>query len=261
MSDVLIEARGIDVAIGRHLVLRDLTFALRPGEFAVLTGPNGAGKTTLLKALAGLLPVQSGHVGPHARKPGEIAYLEQGGRIYWPMSVRDIVALGRLPFGAALQRLSPDDHEAIETALLDCGLSALSDRSASCLSGGEVARVLMARALAVRAPVLLVDEPIASLDPARQIATMQVLERQARRGGAVLAVLHDLPLALRFADRVVVMDGGRIAADAAPQEILASKTLDRVFGLEFQFEGVGRDLLLTPRIGSSTSAPGPGDRV
>jgi iron complex transport system ATP-binding protein len=252
MPEVLLDAQDLDVRVGGAKLLRQVSISLAAGEFVLLAGPNGAGKTTLLKTLAGLLPFQGGRLSfpqsPRGRLPGQIAYLEQGGQIHWPMSVRDVVSLGRIPFGVALQRPSMEDESAILSAMSDCGVSGLARQSSDRLSGGETARVLLARALAVRAPILLVDEPIASLDPAHQIATMQVLEREARRGCAVLAVLHDLPLGLRFADRVLVMEGGQVVADAPPARILADKCLDRVFGVEFRVQGHGRDLVLTPRI-------------
>ncbi|MDB5650218.1 MAG: fecE [Hyphomicrobiales bacterium] len=251
MTAPLLEASNVQVRLGGRTVVQDASLTLRAGEIVALLGPNGAGKTTLLRATAGLLPLQSGTIrmGGGARPQGQrCAYLEQGGRIHWPLSVRDIVALGRLPFGSSLQRLSTADQAAINTAMEDCDLAHIADQSTDCLSGGETARVLMARALAVEAPLLLADEPVASLDPAHQIATMQVLARQARRGGGVLVVLHDLALALRFADRVILLQHGAIIADDAPEAIIASKVLDRVFGLEFQSSGSGRDLLLAAKI-------------
>lgn len=252
MTDLLLLAKNLDVAVRGAPVLRGVDLSLAAGEFVILAGPNGAGKTTLLKALAGLLPLQGGSLAlpQRSERPpaARVAYLEQGGRIHWPMAVRDVVSLGRLPFGAVLQRDSAADKAAIDRAMEDCDIVRLAARSSDRLSGGETARVLLARALAVQARLLLVDEPIASLDPAHQIATLQVLAREARRGCSVLAVLHDLPLGLRFADRVVLMNGGRVVADDTPARILAEKRLDAVFGLRFHSEGCGRDLILTPRI-------------
>lgn len=253
MSDILLDVRHVDVVLGGRRVVRDASLTLRAGEFVALIGPNGAGKTSLLKAAAGLLPVSGGNVGLGSdRKPRlraqHCSYLEQGGRIHWPMPVSEVVALGRLPFGSSLQHRGAEDCAAIDAAMTDCDLMQIRDQFTSALSGGETARVLLARALAVRAPVLLADEPVASLDPAHQIATMKVLARQALKGGAVIAVLHDLALALRFADRIIVLQDGVVVADEAPAEILSSKVLDRVFGLAFRSSGSGKDLLLAAQL-------------
>jgi iron complex transport system ATP-binding protein len=253
MSAMLLEACHVDIVLGGRRVVRDASLTLRAGEFVALIGPNGAGKTSLLKAIAGLLPLRGGTVRlgldrmsrPRAQ---HCSYLEQGGRIHWPMPVSEVVALGRLPFGSSLQHRNAEDCVAINAAMTDCGLMQIRVQSTSTLSGGETARVLLARALAVQAPVLLADEPVASLDPAHQIATMQVLARHAHKGGAVLAVLHDLALALRFADRVLVLQDGVIVADETPAEILSSKVLDRVFGLAFRSFGAGKNLLLAAQV-------------
>ncbi|MDB5597607.1 MAG: transporter [Hyphomicrobiales bacterium] len=257
MSAILLEACHVNVMLDGRRVVRDASLSLRAGEFVALVGPNGAGKTSLLKAAAGLLPLRGGTVGMGAGRmirprAQHCSYLEQGGRIHWPMSVSEVVALGRLPFGSSLQHRSADDYAAINEAMTDCDLMPIRHQSTVALSGGETARVLLARALAVQAPVLLADEPVASLDPAHQIATMQVLARYAHRGGAVIAVLHDLALALRFADRIIVLQDGVIVADEAPAEILSSKVLDRAFGLAFRSSGSGKELLLAAQLGADS---------
>lgn len=257
MSGPLLAIEGLEVRLGGRAIVTRASLALNRGEFVALIGPNGAGKTTLLKAAAGLLPTTRGHIAFAGEMPGarldlrararRCAYLEQSGQIHWPMRVRDVVTLGRLPFGAALQALSAADKVAIEEALTDCDLLPFADRDTADLSGGETARVLLARALAVKAEILLADEPVAALDPAHQIGTMNVLLREARKGGAVLTVMHDLALALRFADRVIVLNAGEIVADATPARIVADRILDRVFGLHFRASGEGRDLMLSAR--------------
>ena len=188
------------------------------GEFAVLVGPNGAGKTSLLRAIAGLVPA-TGSIwidGADATgfSPGErarkMAYLAQAGEIHWPVSVREVVALGRLPFGASAQRPSAADKIAISQALAACDLGDLAGHRVTELSGGEKARVLFARALAVEAPLLLLDEPVAAFDPAHQMAVMQVLAKLARGGRTIIVVLHDLSLALRFASKLILLGNGAI---------------------------------------------------
>ena len=230
----------VRVATPERVILDDVSLELRHGELTALIGPNGAGKSTLLRTLAGLQACEGGvrlggrdlaALAPRERARA-IAYLAQGGQIHWGLSVREIVALGRTPHSGG-GRLSPRDAEAVARALADCGLGEDADRPVTQLSGGERARVLFARALAVEAPLLAVDEPVASLDPAQQMAVMKLLAARTRAGGAVIAVLHDLGLALRYADRIVALGAGRVAADGPPRDIAASGALDRLYGLHF----------------------------
>lgn len=234
-----------------RVILADVSLALRPGELVVLIGPNGAGKSTLLRVLAGLLrPTGEVFLGDAAMRALDapararrVAYLAQGGLIHWGLTVRDIVALGRLPFTGG-GRLGPQDAAIVARVIAECGLEDLAARPADELSGGERARALFARALAVQAPLLLVDEPIASLDPAQQIGVMNHLRAQARHGRAVVAVLHDLGLALRYADRIVALDLGRVVADAPPADIVRSGALDRLYGVRFLHASHG-DIVMT----------------
>ncbi len=226
MSASPLEIRDLCVDLGKRPVLQGLSLCLTPGSFTAVLGPNGAGKSTLLRAAAGILPARAGTI-----TRSRLAYLPQNGGIAWPMPVRDIVALGRTHFGGLRSLLSPADEAVIDEVLEACSLTELADRPATELSGGELSRVLLARTLAVKAPLLLLDEPVAALDPARQIGTMDLLTRETRQGNAVVAVLHDLTLALRYATRIVVMDGGRIVADDTPEAILDLQVLDRVFNI------------------------------
>ena len=209
---------ALEVHYGPRCAVRATSLDLGASGFVALVGPNGAGKSTLLKALAGL----TDHTGAilwrgqslNAMAPGErartIAYLAQTPTVHWPLRAREVVALGRLPFGTSP---AGADREAVDWALAQTATVAFADRSVSELSVGERARVVLARALAVRAPVLLVDEPIAMLDPFHQLEIMGVLARYAQGTGGgpalVVAVLHDLTLAARFCDRVLLMSGDR----------------------------------------------------
>jgi iron complex transport system ATP-binding protein len=159
-----------------------------------------------------------------------IAYLPQGHVFHWPLPVSDVVALGRLPRGAG-DVLSAADLEAIVAAMTETETLAFADRAVTTLSGGERARVAVARVLATQAPIVLADEPTASLDPRYQIAVVEMLRRHANGQGIVVAVLHDLGLAARYADRVVVLDAGRIVADGAPRSVLTSERLAATFGV------------------------------
>jgi iron complex transport system ATP-binding protein len=233
------------------VIVDGATFALTRGEVVALVGPNGAGKTTLLRALAALVPAEGRILlqgraldacSPRERARG-IAYLPQGHVFHWPVPVEAVVALGRHPHADLFSPSSAADRTAVRRALAATGIESLAGRSIATLSGGERARVALARALATEAPVLLTDEPTASLDPRHQLIVMALL-RKAAQNGAVLAVVHDLLLAARFADRVLVMDNGRLVADGPPAQALAADQVAKVFGVE-TITVAGRDGDLT----------------
>ncbi len=235
----MIEIDQLSVRLGDRTALDGIDLSTKPGALIAVLGPNGAGKTTLLKALAGLVPAR-GRIALAGRNvagmaPAErariVAYLPQGHLAHWPISVRDAVAIGRTAHGAIPSRLSSADSAAIERALVMTDTAHLADRPVTELSGGERARVMLARALATEAPILLADEPTAALDPAHQLDVMALLVRTAAAGGTVLAALHDLTLAARFAHRAVVLASGRIEADGPPAHTLSPDLLSRVFGI------------------------------
>lgn len=253
-----ITAHGVSAEIDNRTIVSDCSFTLNAGQFIAIVGPNGAGKSTLLRVLAGVIPYRGAlrfageelaKMNLAARARG-IAYLPQNGGVYWPMRVRDIVALGRLPFGATLQRLSPSDTILVERAMEDCNVTEFAERSAPSLSGGELSRVLLARLIASDAPIILADEPAASLDPAHQIAVMQLLERKAAEGKTVVAISHDIALAARYAERMIVMEDGRIAAADTPTALLDSGILERIFRIRFHRIAVegGTALTISPLI-------------
>lgn len=232
----ILEAREVTLSLGGRRVLDHAALQVESGQVLGLLGPNGAGKTTLLKVLAGVLGPATVHVDgtdaatlPPTERARRIAYLPQGSEIHWPMPVRDVVALGRLPHRAA--RDPARDRAAVARAMDEADVKGLADRPINTLSGGERARALLARALAVDAPVLLADEPVAHLDPGHQLQVLALLRRRARAGDAVVVVLHDLGLAARHCDRVMVMDRGRVVAQGAPAEILDDALLARVYGI------------------------------
>lgn len=241
-------AHDLTVSLGGRIVLKGIDFAAQSGELICILGPNGAGKSTLLRALAGLLKTKSitldgqalNVLSPVARAR-TIGWLPQTGQAVWPLAVRSVVALGRMPHGATLDSLTARDDMAIAQALSACDLDALADRDITTLSGGEQARAFLARALAVEAPILLADEPVSALDPRHQLSVMETLQAQARANRLVIVVLHDLALAARFADRIILMDKGAIAADGAPAAVLTPEQLGAVFGVEivsFERDGV-----------------------
>ncbi len=235
----MIEADNLYVQLGERSALHGVSLACGTGEFICVLGANGAGKTTLLKAIAGLVP-HEGRVRLQGRniasmKSAErgrlVAFLPQGHHAHWPITAREAVAIGRVPHGATPGRTNPHDDHAIARALEATDATALAGRPITELSGGERARVMLARALAVEAPLLLADEPISALDPAHQLAVMELLAQTARHGVTVLAALHDLTLAARFATRVIVLSGGRVAADGPPRAVLSPALLATAFGV------------------------------
>jgi iron complex transport system ATP-binding protein len=237
---VSLSTRQLGVTIGGREVLRDITLEARRGELLAIVGPNGAGKTTFLKAVACLFrftgavewdgrDVAAMSAAARAR---QMAYLPQGHVAHWPITARDVVTIGRAPFASSLTRLGPADQAAIDAALDAVDAAAFAERPVTALSGGERARVMLARALAVGAPLLLADEPVTSLDPAHQLGVMDILVAQAKAGRLVIAISHDLVLAARYADRVLVLNDGAAAAIGTPREVLTASLLREVFKVE-----------------------------
>ena len=234
-----IAARGLVVRYGARAALAGLDCDFVSGELVGLIGPNGAGKTTLLRVLADLQRVDAGEArydGLSAQRLGRqalarrVAYLAQSGQSHWPLRVDHVVALGRLPHRRPFSPPSAADRAAVEAALSAAEVVELRDRSIGTLSGGERARALLARALAVEAEMLLADEPVAALDPLHQLRAMALLRTAARQGTGVVVVLHDLTLATRFCDRLIVLAEGRIVADGPPAA-LSDAVLAEAYGV------------------------------
>jgi len=234
-------AERLRVKLGGRTVIDEVSLSLPRQGLAALVGPNGAGKTTLLRAVAGLIPAE-GRVGigdetvaslsirERARRFG---YLPQAPVVHWPLPVRDIVALGRYPHGAIdPSRLPPHDADAVARAMLATDVAELADRPVTELSGGERRRTMLARVLAVEAPVILADEPTASLDPHYQIEVMRLLSRAAHDGALVVVVTHDLGFAARFAEIVLVLHHGRLVATGPPADAFAPAVLADVFRVD-----------------------------
>jgi iron complex transport system ATP-binding protein len=236
-----LEARSIDVTRGAKRILNAVSAVWdAPGLVAVI-GPNGAGKSTLLAALAGLLKPDSGE----ARLDGKAvlgierralarrrAYLPQNARCEWPISVERVVALGLTPVLPAFGDLPRAALKHVDDMLALCDLAAKRDQPVTTLSGGELARTMLARAMVGDPEVLIADEPIAGLDPKHAIDAMRRLKGVAARGRLVVVALHDLSLAARYADRVLALKEGSLLADGATEAVLTAALLKRLFDVD-----------------------------
>jgi iron complex transport system ATP-binding protein len=240
----LLSLDGLSATLGGRRVLEGVSLDIRGGAFVGLIGPNGAGKSTLLRAALGLIPAEGGRwLGgdrldalPAVERARRAAFLPQEREIGWPVTVETLVALGRAPHRPRFAPASGADRAAVAAAMARMDVTRFASRPATELSGGERARVLIARALAQDAPLLLADEPTAGLDPAHQIALMETFAALAGEGRAVVASLHDLGLAARWCGRLVLLDRGRLVADGAPEAVLTSDNLAQVYGIEVHLD-------------------------
>ncbi|MFS0694142.1 heme ABC transporter ATP-binding protein [Streptomyces nitrosporeus] len=230
------EAAGLTLRLGRRPVLDAVDLTAHAGEVVALVGPNGAGKSTLLAALAADLPPDSGAVRIDGRPaaawtPAELALrravLPQSATLSFPFPVEDVVRMGRAPWAGT--PLEAEDDTAVAAAMAATEVTRFAGRPFSALSGGERARVALARVLAQRAPLLLLDEPTAALDLRHQELVLRVCRERAAAGDAVVVVLHDLGLAAAYADRAVVLRDGRVAADGPPAGVFTGELLGEVY--------------------------------
>jgi iron complex transport system ATP-binding protein len=242
-----IEARGLRVSLKGRGVLRGLDFAAEPGQLTAVIGRNGAGKTTLLKVLAGLIAPHSGAalldgsaIGAWDRRrlARALAYLPQERLVHWALTARAVVALGRLPYQPLGAGESAADRIAVDAALAAVDAAHLAHRPVPELSGGERARVLVARALAQEPRVLLADEPAAGLDPAHQLALFRHLAALAAGGRTVLVAVHDLSLAARFCHSIALVHEGRTLAAGTPQGVLTPEHLATAYGITAQYRSI-----------------------
>ncbi|VVT12610.1 ABC transporter ATP-binding protein [Erythrobacter sp. EC-HK427] len=236
---MILACEGLTVERGGTAILDGVTASLIPGDITAICGPNGAGKSTLLSTLAHLMEPAAGSVTLSNKPVGamhpltrarNIGYLPQTGEVAWDVAVRDLVALGRLPHRDA-------GEAEVRQAIGICDLDDLAHRPVSTLSGGEKARALLARVLAGQPQWILADEPLAALDLAHQLAMLRVLRSEAEAGCGVVLVLHDLALAMNHADRVLVLDKGRLVADGIPEEALSGGTIREVWGVDAHWIG------------------------
>jgi iron complex transport system ATP-binding protein len=245
MSALLV-LKSISVDLRGTRALGDISLAIEPREVVALLGPNGAGKTTLLRAALGLVAAR-GEVSLGAGDPAKLsareralraAYLPQRPQSIWPISVEALVALGRFAHGAAPDRLGARDQAAVDAAIDACALAPLRNRRMDELSGGEKARAHLARTLAQQAPLLLLDEPTAGLDPAQALGVSDIIRAHAERGGAVVFSTHDIALAAGLADRVLLLKSGAVITEGPPQSALTPAALETTYGRAARLERV-----------------------
>lgn len=239
-----LSVEAVTAGYGARNAVKEVTFGLRRGEFVGLLGPNGAGKSTLLRVLSHALPARTGRVllegEPLARMSARdiarwIAFVPQSETVLFDFTVRDVVLMGRHPHVSGLRGETAADYTAADRAMADADILPLRDRPVTSLSGGEYRRVLIARALAQTAPILLLDEPTAHLDLTHQIEVLRLARRLAEQEGAcVCAALHDLNLAAEFCDRLLVLSEGRVAAEGTPEAVLNAPLLEQVYGRGLQ---------------------------
>lgn len=275
-GEVLAEAEGLSVRLGARVVLAGVDLTVRAGEVLALVGPNGAGKSTLLSALAADLPPTTGTVRIHGRPASgwsapelalRRAVLPQSASLSFPFTVEEVVRMGRAPWAAAAARPGKDEHgdgdkdgdedeAAVAGAMAATEVTGFAARPFSALSGGERARVALARVLAQRTPLLLLDEPTAALDLRHQELVLRLCRARARAGDAVVVVLHDLGLAAAHAHRVAVLRAGRVVADGPPEDVFTQRLLSEVYEQPvevFPHPRTGAVLVLPARDGSASA--------
>lgn len=259
-----LQANNATVRLGGAAVLRDFTAGIKPGEFVAVVGPNGAGKSTALKLMAGLIVPERGGVTiddlaiaavPPKILAQRIAYLPQDRTVHWPLAADRVVALGRLPHRSFAAGESAGDQQAIRAAMRRMDVLQFANRPVTELSGGERARVLVARALAQEAKFLIADEPAAGLDPAHSLALFQEFARLAQDGHGVLTALHDLSLALRFATRVILLRDGLCLADGQPAQVLNKENLATAFEIDAIVTDIGGIPVVLPHASLRAIAP------
>lgn len=236
----MIELDSVGVELGETPVLEDVSLGVPEGAFLALVGPNGAGKTTLLRTCNGIVSPTAGQVrvdghdvtSSSPRDVGRlVATVPQTTRVAFEFDVADVVAMGRTPHRGRFETADADDRTAVESALERTDTARFADRSIDELSGGERQRVVLARALAQETPVLLLDEPTASLDINHQVRTLALARELATAGRTVVAAIHDLDLAARFCDRIALLSDGSILADGPPEAVLTAERLESAFGV------------------------------
>lgn len=244
----LLNLERVSVSLRGVHALHDVSLRVERGQVVALLGPNGAGKTTLIRTSLGLAKPTAGNAGLSGedsailtprKRALRAAYLPQRPQAAWPVSVEGLVALGRFAHGAAPDRLGERDRAAVDAAIRACGLDALRTRRMDEISGGERVRAHLARTLAQGAPLLMLDEPTAGLDPAQALSVGEILRVHAGAGGAAVVATHDIAFAARVADNVAVLREGRLLAQGAPRRALTPEVITAAYGRDGRLAEVG----------------------
>ncbi len=238
----MLKAQNITIKYGATEVVRDVSFSLRAGEIVAILGANGAGKTTILKALNGSVPISNGEIQldekllkNYSRREiaQKIAVIAQENETKFPVTVLEFVLAGRFAHGSAFGWETENDLNVALKHLALCDLKDFESRLMNQLSGGERQRIVLARALATEAKILLLDEPTANLDLAHQAMTFRLIRERCAEGNlSAVVITHDLNIASEFADEILLLDKGEIAAKGTPEEVLTNENLTKVFGVE-----------------------------
>jgi len=224
--------KDLSYRINDTTILDNVSIQAMPGELVGLIGPNGAGKSTLLSLIAGLSTCNTGSITLDGTLIDDFTSMNRAGEIHWPLTVHRLVSLGRLPHLSSWQKYNEADELAIQKALEQTDSTHLQFRDAMTLSGGERARVLMARVLAAEPTLLLADEPVSALDLGHQLQTMDVLRQFASNERSCVVVLHDLSLAARYCDRLYLLDEGKVHAQGNAASVLSNENIRQVYGVD-----------------------------
>ncbi len=236
----MIKIEALKASRDGRKILHGLSLGLASGQLTAVVGPNGAGKSTLLRALCGVGQEVSGCITVDGRPiesftqtelSKKVAYLPQDHHVSWPISVRRVVALGRSPYQSTLARLSKDDEAHVAEAMQAMTVTHLAERAATALSGGELARVLVARLLAQNTPILIADEPAAGLDPAHALSLFEHFRHIAEAGRLVVVAMHDLSFALRYCDQVLLLKNGHAVAFGPARDVLTRSHVEAAYGV------------------------------
>jgi len=229
---------GVGVSLGGKTIIRDVSFSVKPGEVVGLIGANGAGKSTAIRAALNLVKLQAGQINVGGVDTASLSlreraklmsYVPQGTPVHWPLVAQRLVALGRTPHLGPWDEISADDQKIIRDAMTKTDTWHLKDRIATTLSGGEVARLMLARTIAVGAPFMLADEPTAALDPYHRLQVMDIMRAHAASGTGILIVLHDLSFAQNYCDRLVLMQEGSVLDQGPARDVLNDDNLLKAF--------------------------------
>lgn len=253
-----LKVNNISLELGAASILTDISATVNRGELVGLIGPNGAGKSSLLRSILGLVKIKDGSVIIDDQNVDDLslkeraqkmAYAAQGSPVHWPLTVEHIVGLGRVPHLNPWQKLTTDDQLIIDYAIERTDCTHLKGRSVTSLSGGERARVLLARVLATNARYILADEPVAALDPAHQLQVMDILKNLTSNDCGVMVVMHDLGLAQRYCDRIILLNEGKMLGQDKPNVILNDDNLANVFSVRAsRWDDDGESFLVTHKL-------------